>query len=416
MPWDSDKSTATDPDNPTADEQLTADEWDAMVADQKGHSARHEKGGSDELTTFGDTTHDALYSPSKAADAVVRTDGTTYFADGEGGSISSGTDAATVLQAALDDLAAADNRDNATLFVAKGVYSLGGTVDVREGVKMVLSEGAYLVPTTDANLLNILPDGEVHGGVLDCRENGAVSAFSSDAVHIEGTDGGAVNFDGRNDTRVQDLFIKLPDGTGKGVVLNASSQADMHVTWVTVSGIAVFRGADAIFLNTQNPANGSTWVNANRIQDISIYQSNYGIRASGTSGNEITGNTISGIMMQPDANSASFVEFAGTCNFNQFKNMFYWDWGIASSTTAVVLDGNTRGNQYEGNLYFDDVQDNGTNMVNGQSYAGTVPGSSAKWQNNEAVAYNLGVTIWDTSTTPNTPYISGPDGTYQPIN
>jgi hypothetical protein len=35
MAWDSDKSTAADPDNPAADEQLTADEWDAHVADQK---------------------------------------------------------------------------------------------------------------------------------------------------------------------------------------------------------------------------------------------------------------------------------------------------------------------------------------------------------------------------------------------
>jgi hypothetical protein len=34
MAWDDDKSTAGDPDNPAADEQVTADEWDAMVADQ----------------------------------------------------------------------------------------------------------------------------------------------------------------------------------------------------------------------------------------------------------------------------------------------------------------------------------------------------------------------------------------------
>jgi len=33
--WDNDKSTAADPDNPAADEQLTADEWDNHVADQK---------------------------------------------------------------------------------------------------------------------------------------------------------------------------------------------------------------------------------------------------------------------------------------------------------------------------------------------------------------------------------------------
>jgi len=49
VPWDDDKSTAADPDNPSANEQLSADEWDAHVADQKGHATRHESGGSDEI-------------------------------------------------------------------------------------------------------------------------------------------------------------------------------------------------------------------------------------------------------------------------------------------------------------------------------------------------------------------------------
>jgi len=57
MAWDDDKSTAADPDNPAADEQLTADEWDAHVADQKGHASRHESGGSDEVTELSALTH-----------------------------------------------------------------------------------------------------------------------------------------------------------------------------------------------------------------------------------------------------------------------------------------------------------------------------------------------------------------------
>lgn len=35
MAWDSDKSTAADPENPDPDEQLTAGEWDNHVTDQK---------------------------------------------------------------------------------------------------------------------------------------------------------------------------------------------------------------------------------------------------------------------------------------------------------------------------------------------------------------------------------------------
>lgn len=42
MAWDDDKSTATDPQNPTPSEQLTADEWDAHVQDQKSRTTLDE--------------------------------------------------------------------------------------------------------------------------------------------------------------------------------------------------------------------------------------------------------------------------------------------------------------------------------------------------------------------------------------
>ena len=42
MAWDDDKATATDPANPTPNERLTADEWDAHVADQKSRTTLDE--------------------------------------------------------------------------------------------------------------------------------------------------------------------------------------------------------------------------------------------------------------------------------------------------------------------------------------------------------------------------------------
>lgn len=75
MAWDDDKSTAADPDNPAADEQLTAAEWDAHVADQKGHAARHEEGGADAVTDFG------LIRNKQYAEVVVALSGTTPSID-----------------------------------------------------------------------------------------------------------------------------------------------------------------------------------------------------------------------------------------------------------------------------------------------------------------------------------------------
>jgi len=67
MPWDSDKSTASDPDNPTADEQLTADEWDAHVTE--GHW------GSDELNLSTNGSGDpVLTDPQNGDQTVLRYD------------------------------------------------------------------------------------------------------------------------------------------------------------------------------------------------------------------------------------------------------------------------------------------------------------------------------------------------------
>lgn len=63
MPWDSDKSTAADPDNPNADEQLTADEWDAHVTE--GHFP------ADELNLGVNGSGDPVITDPQNGDAVV---------------------------------------------------------------------------------------------------------------------------------------------------------------------------------------------------------------------------------------------------------------------------------------------------------------------------------------------------------
>lgn len=66
VPWDSDKSTAADPDNPAADEQLTADEWDAHVSE--GHFP------ADELNLGVDNGDPVLTDPQNADEVVLRYD------------------------------------------------------------------------------------------------------------------------------------------------------------------------------------------------------------------------------------------------------------------------------------------------------------------------------------------------------
>lgn len=66
MAWDDDKSTAADPDNPAADEQLTADEWDAHV--NEGHFP------SDELNLGVDGGDPVFTDPQNGDEVVLRYD------------------------------------------------------------------------------------------------------------------------------------------------------------------------------------------------------------------------------------------------------------------------------------------------------------------------------------------------------
>jgi len=60
-----------------------------------------------------------LFTRSRAADVVIHTDGTTIYADGPDGLINSGTDATTVIQAAVDAVG-----NGGTIFIGRGTYDL----------------------------------------------------------------------------------------------------------------------------------------------------------------------------------------------------------------------------------------------------------------------------------------------------
>jgi hypothetical protein len=66
MAWDNDKSTAADPDNPNADEQLTADEWDQHVAD--GHWL------SEDFTLGTESGDPVIRDPQNSNQVVLRYD------------------------------------------------------------------------------------------------------------------------------------------------------------------------------------------------------------------------------------------------------------------------------------------------------------------------------------------------------
>jgi hypothetical protein len=341
-----------------------------------------------------------LFTESTLYDAVVWTDGSSYYADGPTGEIASGGDAATVIQAALD-YPVDDNRDTGRVAIRKGLFPLGTTVDVREGVKVDVNEGAIFEPELDVDLLNFLPDSQWSGGAINAR-NGV--GYTSSAIVHQGTSSGGVQHGPRNTTTVENVFVALPDTTGTAVHLRTTATDLEHVTWTTHEEVSVFRGQYGFHLDNPNTSSSVTpYTNANFFDTCWTFQTVRSFELEGPGGSECDGNFFTGCQIQAGGNSEKAFYVDGGRN-NQFFGCFPWDWGAAATAEAIEMTSSSIRNQYVGEVTRSQVADNGANSINGYSEAGTAPSNSAKWQDNEGAAENLGVLIWDTSTSPPTAY------------
>lgn len=143
MPWDGNQEVAPG----TEEGELTPSEWEAMVADQKGHSGRHEKGGSDEVSVFGDTTHDSvttedLSTRSREADAVViQKDNGDYAALGKDGTgvIDSGAEPHAVINSAFSTLGA-----NTVIELEPNTYTISDPIQSRSDFQTLRGYGATI--------------------------------------------------------------------------------------------------------------------------------------------------------------------------------------------------------------------------------------------------------------------------------
>ena len=102
MAWDDEKQVAPG----TEEGELTPDEWNEHVADQKGHSGRHESGGIDELTVEGLSGDLADAQDPKAE--VTRDIVDAFFDGGTNVTVTRDADTLTIDTTALNDQEVAD--------------------------------------------------------------------------------------------------------------------------------------------------------------------------------------------------------------------------------------------------------------------------------------------------------------------
>lgn len=151
--------------------------------------------------------------------ATMRQEGSTYIArNSSGGTISSGTSAVTVFNAAVDAIAATATQDGGgTLFVSRGVYNKSGATSftLKKGVQLLgegwsgaISDGGYEQYGTvfTATTTGAIITANVANGAYGCRVSNI--AMDGNATATAGIQADSADF------RVTDFFIHAINGNG----------------------------------------------------------------------------------------------------------------------------------------------------------------------------------------------------------
>lgn len=205
MAWDDTQESYRErPDIPD-NQQSSAEKWNAMVADQKGHSSRHEEGGSDALSLavdqiqqFGSSVVSAItgadISPKSVNAESVDTDAlnNTRYVDPSMG---------------YEDIEAKLDSSGYVKFRAGDYYLMDG-IDVGAGdLTIEIDPNAYLTFDNDANLTDVWPEEDggnsrinrpvllndghdnvhiINHGIIDCN----AETFPRDIEGYDGDEGG----------------------------------------------------------------------------------------------------------------------------------------------------------------------------------------------------------------------------------
>lgn len=174
MAYEDTKSTAADPNNPTADEQLAAGEYNNLVDDLLDHSARHEDGGADELDVTGlagdlaDAQDPKQEAVEDFVDALLAAGASiTLTYDDAAGTLTVAVDETSLDHDALTGFVASEHVDHSGVSVTAGDGLAGGgdltatrTLDVRLDIEDGGSDVAGAYGLNFGTNLSVTDDGD----------------------------------------------------------------------------------------------------------------------------------------------------------------------------------------------------------------------------------------------------------------
>lgn len=235
------------------------------------------------------------------------------------------------IQAAIDAIStwAWDTGGGGDVVLSEGGFSIDTTLSLPIGKRLILSEGTRIYPTTNANMLEMALGSTLRGGYFYAK---GLANYSGVAIKVlaGGTDGAY-----RRNTIIGDVVVNNESTIlGTGIEL-AASGGDPDVISVKLSNVSIKGFYSGLKLSA---ADSGSACNANFADNITLSYQVYPLHLVNTTGNNVGGNQLTNIHIQPSADTVYGIYIEGACNSNIF-DVSVSDWNVSNgaSPTFVIV-------------------------------------------------------------------------------
>jgi len=261
----------------------------------------------------------SAFNLKSPASYIIWTDGSTIYAlNGSTGKIDySGTDAATVIQNAVDN--------GSVISFTDATFVISDTITVPANKIIYLNKATIDFTPTNKHCIEIQGRNTyIFGGKIQLP-----SGFSSAGIYLNGT-----NIIASSPVMPIEIaytnILGQDTSAGKGIWVD--SETSGAITWLKVHNIFVYSLETGLLLRQQ----GTGYVNGNTLYGNTLYWCKYPIRFLATNSDNLKLNTIRDCQIQTKTSVTTRVLLATGGSYNTIECEI-WDWHVAVSSDAVEL-------------------------------------------------------------------------------
>ncbi|MGG0308470.1 glycosyl hydrolase family 28-related protein [Priestia megaterium] len=256
------------------------------------------------------------------------TDVRDFGAKGNG----TGNDSAAIIAA----IAMAQTLKRKLVVIPDGTYNIDTTIIVPRRIHLEMGKDTILRPTKDVNVIQLKPESQITGGVIDTRRfTGRTFAdFTKACIYLDGSDVFSLYNELHQINGVmmlgEDHYYTDQQWTGYGIHMysgKGSNGEAKFISFVNSSQLGIFNFERGIYLEVDETIQSNdewAWITGCTFSQINMMNCTWSIYLQGAGGvpRDVGGNIFTNIQVQVEPSSERAIYCEGS--YNRFEGLF-WD-------------------------------------------------------------------------------------------